>query len=282
MGHMQLGTERLNRSRCVYVLTACAFILLALGLGLSLGDIGKRLALWAHGSPVLPEMFWASLTLLGAGWAVVIIVAAFDRAGGAFVLAALGSVLLGGGLVKFIKDTWPIARPSHVMSPDQLAVIGEVVTRAGSMPSGHAAAATALATLVILFLGVHKRLTLSMLMALLVAGGCAAWSRFAVGAHWPADVAVGAALGILTAQVCFLAVTRLRAYAASVVFSYRVRMMAVAMVELVVAAACFADNTGQPSAWLMQYALGCVALVSCVLRLRQIAFEPHAQSLQRI
>lgn len=253
-------------------LAVLAFGLMGSGWVLSVDALGIQMMLGAHQSPVMPDAFWASLTLLGSGWAVIIVVAALDRHSGVYTWVALLSVMIGGAAVQFIKKNWPSLRPGLIFDEAQLTVIGETVLHAGSMPSGHAAAAAALVTLVFLLLRRSHRLTPRILALLIVLGSGAVWSRVAVGAHWPGDVLVGAALGILTAQVCFSGVTQVaRSLGASFAISYRTRMIAIGAVELMAALACLSAKTGQPSAWLLQGLLGCIALISCLSRFRKLA-----------
>ena len=75
----------------------------------------------------------------------------------------------------------------------QMRIVGETLHNV-SMPSGHTLTAFACATALWFSLPPVKRVRHSWLLVLAALTGL---SRIAVGAHWPGDVAVGAALGLL-------------------------------------------------------------------------------------
>lgn len=273
----------LSKAQTVHIFLAMSsLILLMAGFALN-GAVGHDILIWAHRSPVLPEMVWANLTLLGSGWALILVVAALDRRGaGADTLGALLCLVVAGGLISFAKWHWPTPRPGLVLEQHQLVTIGDVISQSGSMPSGHAAVVAALLTMVIMTL--HKRSNLSkgVLFALVTLAVCAAWSRVAIGAHWPADILIGMSVGVLGAQASLAASRRIcSARLMRTGASRPWRLTALCLVELVCAWTCLTADTGQPSAWLMQYALGMLALSSCVHRLatyRRVGLGMRAQS----
>lgn len=223
-----------------------------------------------HAHPVAPEALWANLTLLGFGWATLILMYALDRHDGRFALAATLSVLMGGIAVNTLKWLWPNARPVWVLGESQLSVIGIAVKQGGSMPSGHAAAAAALVTLAALCLQARGSLTSLRLVLLVALGALVAWSRVAVGAHWPADVMAGVALGVTTALVALkIANDWWHPASAWTMARSLQRMWWLCTAELAVAAVCFGTDSGQPLAWWLQCLLGTLAVISCLTRLSQ-------------
>ena len=104
------------------------------------------------------------------------------------LLAAGGALLVNQGVLLF----WSRPRPFSA-HPDSVRTLVSRSTD-GSFPSDHAAAAVAIAMVLFLF---HRRLGA---LALVVAGlVCVA--RVYVGAHYPGDVAAGAAVGVAVAAI---------------------------------------------------------------------------------
>ena len=221
---------------------------------------------WHH-NRVLPEAFWANLTLLGFGWVILVLVGALDRRDGRAMLAALLSLLVGGLGVQLVKAALGVARPGLVMPTGDLSMIGLPVLLSGSMPSGHAATASACGTLLVLLLQQRQWLTRWRLAALALLFALVAWSRVAVGAHWPADVLVGSGLGVLCGALCWPLAGWLLRRSASVAH-LRHRWLWMCSVDLLAAALCFGDQTGYPQAQGLQQGLGVLAVASALLRLR--------------
>ena len=123
---------------------------------------------------------------LGDGWlslAAVVVLLAGDGAGaaGRFAAAAIAGLLFQ----KAFKTALARTRPCFVDGgPAQRAPIPD----AGSFPSGH----TLHATLAMVAIAAHvpAAATVFVPAAVLIA-----WSRVALGVHYPSDVAAGAALG---------------------------------------------------------------------------------------
>lgn len=106
-------------------------------------------------------------------------------------LHALFAALISWGIAQMIKNLFPIARPFEVNNVSPLTL---TVPADASFPSGHAAAAFALAVSVWLH---NKKLGfLFIISAILVA-----WGRVVSNVHFLLDVIVGAAIGIFTAYL---------------------------------------------------------------------------------
>lgn len=255
------------------------FLLLALGLlvggvGLHASELAADWMLWAHKSPAIPEIIWSSLTILGSGWAVLILVSAMDRSNGAFVGAAMLAVALGGTVLNYFKEAWPQPRPSLALEPELLVLIGEWSSGTGSMPSGHAAGAAVLFTLLAIMLASQSRLTVGRFVAAGVFVAFVAWSRVAVGAHWPADILVGAGFGVCVALLSTIGLVQMmRMWGDRWRPSHRQRMAVVAITEVLLSLVCLAASTGQPSAWYLQVVLAGVALCSSWCRLRDTLLQ---------
>ena len=166
------------------------------GALLQFTPLNRDWMVWAHSLSLLPDTFWAAMTLLAFGWSALILVSVADR-GVQGARAVLLAFVLGGGLAQLLKVAFAQPRPGLVLPEGVLHFIGSPVLNSGSMPSGHALAAFAIGSLWVCLLrqrGHHPVLELlAWTLAALMAG-----SRIAVGAHWPADVLVGSGLGLAT------------------------------------------------------------------------------------
>lgn len=248
-----------------------ALAMMVLGLGIHRSDLNMAWMLWAHTQAFFPDFFWASTTLLGFGWAVLIVVTVFDREHGRWAVAALLTVVFGGLFVAFVKRVAYHPRPLSWLNDSNLQVIGEPILHSGSMPSGHAAGAAALITLLALALRERGQLDKTRLYILVLSGFLVAWSRVAVGAHWPADVMVGAPLGMALAVGAYRLVHFWMPHPPVLSLAHdKHRRWWLCTLELALAAICFGTDTGQPKAVWFQGFLGSMAIVSCLVRLRPV------------
>ncbi|MDP4302103.1 phosphatase PAP2 family protein [Leptothrix discophora] len=146
-----------------------------------------------------PEL-WSGLSVLGLGLSALIVFALAappasnraSQAGTRLLAALLACFPIGGALTHGIKNLVQMARPAAALGLDQLVVVGTPLL-SKSMPSGHAVTAFTVATLISL----DRRLPRPWRLAVWTLCVAVAISRIAVGAHWPADVCAGGALGVL-------------------------------------------------------------------------------------
>ncbi|MGJ4748713.1 phosphatase PAP2 family protein, partial [Leptospira sp. SA-E8] len=141
----------------------------------------------------LPDRFWALLSLLGTGWAVyALIVPALWRMP-RLMLAWICAAPLASLAAHAGKALVNSPRPLKVLGPDVLHTIGPPLYH-WAMPSGHTITAFGTAAAIYFSLRPAGRWRWAWLFVLAFGVGC---SRIAFAAHWPADVALGAALGLL-------------------------------------------------------------------------------------
>ena len=150
-----------------------------------------------HHLAVVPDQIWAVLSLLGTGWVVFALTAPALLRSPRILLAWLCAAPVAGLLTRAGKSFMETPRPLELLDAQTIHLIGEPLFIA-AMPSGHTITAFAAVTAIYLSLAQHTRRRYIWLFALALGVGL---SRVAVGAHWPADVAVGAALGLFSGVI---------------------------------------------------------------------------------
>lgn len=141
---------------------------------------------------LLPEAVLANITALGdtlVAFAILLpLIARRPEAAG----AALIAVLLAALTTHAIKYGLNLPRPAAVLDHNLFHIIGPQLN-GRALPSGHSTSVFAVAALVV---GHTLRWRYSLPIALLAL--TIGLSRIAVGAHWPADILAGAAIGWLS------------------------------------------------------------------------------------
>lgn len=257
--HAAVEPRRAYSTRVIWVVLVTG--LLAAGVALQFSRWNLDLLVWAHAHAWLPPWFWMGVTVLGTGWVAVLLVSMVDRRSGRCSLAAMSALALCGVLVTTIKHWVPSPRPLRVLGPESLHVLGQQLTGMNSMPSGHALSAMAAVTVILLFLRSRAREISGASVLLLLLGFLVAWSRVVVGAHWPADIFVGSALGIAAGHVCWQfslwCQRRLKTL---------VPKIAIVFELLVVCYAPFEKN-GYPDVQVLLWAVMALAAISVLCRL---------------
>jgi membrane-associated phospholipid phosphatase len=143
--------------------------------------------LWLnHGGQVLDAVVWLHLTMLGdGGVALALVLPAIRRAPRAFWAALLAAVIVGLW-TQVTKQVIDLPRPLGVFAPAAFYQAGPAY-RHVSFPSGHAAAAFALAGIWVMGVERHWLLRSALLLGATLVG----LSRIMVGVHWPLDVLWG-------------------------------------------------------------------------------------------
>ena len=144
-----------------------------------------------------PDHLWAALALLGTGWGLLGVTGWLMQGHPRLVLAWLCAAPVAGVLTRVGKSFFFSPRPLELLGPEGIRVVGEPLFVA-AMPSGHTMTAFAGAAAVYFSLPERTRGRHAWVFVLAALVGC---SRIAVGAHWPADVVVGASAGVLSGLV---------------------------------------------------------------------------------
>jgi membrane-associated phospholipid phosphatase len=240
----------------------------AASIGAAHADVAifHALQAWSHWVPdAVFVAFWQSATFAGDGLAVAALCAILVLVRPPAVWALLVGVIPATLLLRAGKVLLGVDRPALVLTHDHITVLGPLLQH-GSFPSGHAMAAGLLAGVVVLAApqgaaARHRRIALRIVvcaLALLVA-----WSRVAVGAHWPTDIATGLAIGWLCAWIGWT-------LAGEAAWSHTSSLrMTAAVIIAVCGGLLFAHPVGLPAATPFRYTLAGVTIVLALAALRQ-------------
>lgn len=183
-----MRTDTLLHSTAILLLFAAAIVA-------SLGT-NESIFLWFNAeSQILPAWFWSNMTFVADTlFAVAVIGTVASRAPHMFN-TALVLLITGTAFVHGLKFLLEIPRPPAVLDLELFNIIGPVVKN-HAFPSGHSFTALATAGLVMMY---TRSMTCA--VAVLMIALVAAISRAAVGAHWPLDILVGSASGLIFAAL---------------------------------------------------------------------------------
>ncbi len=147
---------------------------------------------WNQLASKLPDIIWANLTFTADTLFVMALLGAIAARRTMLFAPSLLLLLLGTLCVHGGKFAFDAARPAAVLAQDSFQIIGPTLKN-HSFPSGHSF--TIFAALSVIILTSNR----VWLIPLLVWALLGAFSRIAVGAHWPLDALVGSGAGILVA-----------------------------------------------------------------------------------
>lgn len=226
-------------------------LILALLAGLMAADGLNRSAflnLNAAAAGLAPAGFWAGLSVTGSVLGAFAVLAPTlktrPRWLASALLAAPPALLFSQGGKRLFDEM----RPAAEFAAGSYHQIG-VRLYVDAFPSGHATTAFVVAAAVLLAWPDAPRRALTWGL-LLLAACLVAFSRIAVGAHWPADVAAGACGGWLCGALGAALTERLRFWQKDAT----IRLMA--GIALIASLALLLVNVGYPEARLYQIGLG--------------------------
>jgi membrane-associated phospholipid phosphatase len=212
-----------------------------------------------HAGHPLGPLFWLHLTMLGDGAVALALVLPCIRRAPHCFWAALAAGVFAALWTQVTKQFIDIPRPLAALAPDQFFQAGPAY-RAVSFPSGHAAAAFAMAGIGVMGVGRNGNESgsaswlpraLLLLLATLVS-----LSRIMVGVHWPADVLWGMLGGWLGAWLGLALHARRRWRTASVG-----GLLAGLVLSGVAAALLVSRHIHIPAVLPVQRLIGCVCML---------------------
>lgn len=153
----------------------------------------------------LPDGFWGMVTSIGDGFVLAALALFFARRHPHILWIIFLGVFIGGILTHGPKELLDMPRPAGVLDGDAFHLVGPG-HRSKGPPSGHT-----LAVFMLAGIGIYLIRRLHWRVLLLTGATLVAFSRVAVGEHWPFDVFLGVAAGALGA---WLSVALARAWPA--------------------------------------------------------------------
>jgi membrane-associated phospholipid phosphatase len=199
----------------------------------------------------LPDTWWSCVTICGTGVVAFALLAPSLAVQPRWYAAAIVAAALGGAYANGVKRLYQLPRPLSVLDAAHLHVIGQPLHNF-TFPSGHTVTAFALAGLLV-YASAKPLKTAAWALAF---AALVATSRIAVGAHWPADLAGGAAGGWVCGAVGVAIVSRWRAWNTV----RGVRLMA--LIAIGIGVSLFVVDLGYPQAIALQYAAGVASIVA--------------------
>lgn len=237
------------RSPWVWLPPVAALALLALLLATG-GNQPVFLAL-NHAGHAVPPVFWLHLTMFGDGAVALALVLPCIRRLPHCFWAALAAAIFAALWTQVTKQFVDLPRPLAALPVDQFYQAGPAYRRV-SFPSGHAAAAFAIAGIWVMGVKGSRLLrALALLLASLVG-----LSRIMVGVHWPVDVLWGMLGGWLGAGIG-LALHKRWSWRSSGVAG----LLAGLVLAAVAASLLVSRHIGIPAVLPAQRLVGCVCLL---------------------
>jgi len=146
---------------------------------------------------VLPPLLWQNITELGDASILIPLVALLMIKNNEAWLPIIYATPIATIANRSLKVFFEMPRPSAVIDTETFNQVGEVLRGYNSLPSGHT---TTVFTAIIALLCFYYPSPRNMRSNVIVGAGVGlaiflSVSRIAVGAHWPLDVVLGAAIG---------------------------------------------------------------------------------------
>ncbi|WP_421847164.1 phosphatase PAP2 family protein [Marinomonas sp.] len=199
-------------------------------------------------SPVLLE----NMTVFGDGVFLLALILLLSNRQVRFHWTILFTSLLSAIVVNVLKDYFAMPRPPAVLDAEAFNLIGRAY-QARSFPSGHSATAFLLATVCFCYAQNAYFKAALILLAVLVG-----LSRILIGVHWPMDVLVGGALGIVLGLTGVMVTAKWKFGLCAPVHLFTLGLMVIACIMI------FVDGNDYKLAMPMLYVVAAAALVQTI------------------
>ena len=205
-----------------------------------------------HGAQFIPITWWGYITYIGDGMIAGCILAIIFRKKPQIALIGIITVLISGIIVIVLKDLFSIPRPASVINQDQFFIFGDILL-SRAFPSGHSSTAFSLFGALIYNHHYNNKGGLFLLIALLIA-----FSRIAIGVHWPTDILAGSMIGITTA---YLFSIRLKNFMPG-----KKLELAIGIFLILICISTLLYNPGLPNIQLLQWGFGLGGIICIVAK----------------
>lgn len=230
---------------------ACALVALAIGF-MQGGSLNlETFVAVQRVTRSLPDVGWAFATVCGTGVMAFALLSPTLAWHPRWYAAGLAAAGFAGLYSNGLKRLFALPRPASVIDPGHLHVIGQTL-HANTFPSGHAVTAFTLAAILVL----ASRHPLRTAAWVLPGAVVIAISRIAVGAHWPADIAAGAAGGWVCGALGVVIVSRWRQW------NETAGIRAMGVVSIGVGVSLLWIDLGYPLALPLQRTAAAIAIAS--------------------
>jgi undecaprenyl-diphosphatase len=228
-----------------------SLLLIALAVVVQWQALNIPLFLWLRGLTMpLGSGLWSNLTVLGDALIAPLFLIPFVKKCPRLPLMGLMGALIATVETHGIKPIFDVPRPPAVLD---LVVIGPV-WQAGSLPSGHTLSAFTVWGLLVLSGALDRRWQVFGAGVLAALVGI---SRIAVGVHWPADILMGAGLGVLAALLSQALLSRAAFHNVPDIVS----RMILCVIGLIAVFNLWSHHTGYPEALILQKLVAVASLV---------------------
>lgn len=158
---------------------------------LGINGNGVLFAMANEPQPFPGDNFWLHVTVLGDSAILLVLMLPFVAKQPRLLWHIIIAAVIGTVVVQSLKIGLGLPRPLSVLGPELVHVIGPELTKR-SFPSGHTTAIFTVLSLIWL-----RSMPVTIAVPATILAVLVAYSRLAVGAHWPLDVAGGMMVGWL-------------------------------------------------------------------------------------